>query len=130
MTSNEFQILKYLKPLVNIPYADLLNEFRDVSAAECSIIRPEDRIEYLIAAGLISSSDNFLNITPLGLHELDEYIENQTRLDRVEATADESNAIARDGTESSRQANKIAVIAAVISFFSVIATIVVGICQH
>ena len=128
MTSNEFQILKYLKPLVSIPYTDLLNEFCDASAAECSIIRPEDRVNYLIAAGLISSNDNFLSITPLGLHELDEYIENQTRLNRVEATADESNAIARDGTESSRQANRIATVAAYISFLSAIAAIV-GILQ-
>ena len=124
MTNNEFRILKYLKPLVNVSRTDLLGEFNDSSAAECSIIRPEDRINYLIAAGLISSNDNYLSITPLGLHELDEYIENQTRLDHVEATAEESNVIARDVTESSRQANKIAVAAAVISFFSAIAAIV------
>lgn len=93
MTKNESLILKYLKPLVSVSYTDLLGEFRDSSAAECSIVRPEDRIEYLIAAGLISSNDNFLSITPIGLHELDEYVENQTRLDRVEKATARANVI-------------------------------------
>lgn len=93
MTNNEFLILKYLKPLVNVSRTDLLGEFRDSSVAECSIIRPEDRIGYLVSAGLISSNDDFLNITPLGLHELDEYIENQSRLDRAEKSAFRANVI-------------------------------------
>ena len=52
-----------------------------------SLIRHEDRLDCLIASGYIESDDTTLRITPNGIHKLDEYLENKTRLDKAETNA-------------------------------------------
>ena len=89
MTKNESKILEYLKPLADADRTKVLakfndEEFEDKASGKSILIRHEDRLDCLIAFGCIEADGSLLHITPKGLHELDEYPENQTRLKRAE----------------------------------------------
>lgn len=94
MTKNESKILIYLKSHPHTLQHEILNKCKDDSSYLSKFVLPEERIEYLTDLGLISSDGEILNITSLGLHELDEYLENQTRLDCAEKLAILANIIA------------------------------------
>ena len=89
MTKYESEILKYLKQIHTADRINVLKQFGednfiDRASGTCSLIRHEDRLDCLIASGCIGCRDASLHITPKGLHELDEYLENQTRLRFIE----------------------------------------------
>ena len=90
MTKNESKILIYLLKKRNASKIDVLNSvcFNEGSN---SFVNSEDRLIALINQNLISADpvEDSLTITPSGLHELDEYLENKTRLDKLEADAAE-----------------------------------------
>lgn len=123
MTKGESEILNHLKLNLHVSEDDILNTFKDPACNSLSVIRAEDRLKSLVELGYVRGS-NYYEITPKGLHALDEYLENVTRLDRVEAVAKESNDIARGSAKSSSRANVISIVAAVISLLAVIATVV------
>lgn len=93
MTKHESEILTYLKLNSSAIREDILNNFKDRTCGELSVIRTDDRIRILDELNYIrhpvpNSSDYV--ITPAGLHALDEYLENQTRLDKAESNANKA----------------------------------------
>ena len=131
MTKREAEILNFLKQSSYVNENEIANRFKDSSCGVHSVIRTCERLEYLVKIGYVTSTrdTHLCNITSIGLHALDEYLENVTRLDRVEASAEESNSIARGSSKSARWANVIAVVAAVISILSLIASLTVEVCR-
>ena len=89
MTKHESEILSFLKDKTTVSRETLLNTFKDTKCGNYSYIRTDDRIDALSSFDYIYSAPNstYFEITPAGLHALDEYLENETRLNKAEAHA-------------------------------------------
>lgn len=89
MTKNEAKILEYVKNNETaehpVPKNDILNNFLKYEKIPAE--KTEDRVNVLLRFGYISSKplDDYVKLTSLGLHELDEYFETKSRIDKLES---------------------------------------------
>ena len=86
MTKGESEILNHLKANLHVSEDDILNTFKDPACNSLSVIRADDRLKSLLELGYVRGS-NYYEITPKGLHALDEYLENESRLDEASKNA-------------------------------------------
>ena len=95
MTKNEAKILNFIKQSKeDVSRTETLNHFNGNLPDNYGYL--QDRMTALLHFGYIKTDplvddlfkcddDPLVQITPLGLHELDEYLENQTRISKLEA---------------------------------------------
>lgn len=96
MTKNEAAILNYIKQHKDCANFDVMNNAKTPDRDR--YVSAKDRLQLMIDLGYVSGdalnpkidedgSVHTLTITALGLHELDEFLENQSRISRLESDA-------------------------------------------
>ncbi len=136
MTKNESEILLFIKSNPNVEKDDILkNDFKIHPNHVIAALTWLHRVGYVATHPVcpeytdLQTVHGMLNfdITAKGLHELDEYLENQTRLDKAEKLSEEANSLSKKANGKSDEANSISKFAA---FFTAIASItaVVALC--
>lgn len=137
MTNYEYEILNYIKLNKDVSKFDILNNLHPDQCINTFVLADE-RIKALINSGMISSDNDHLSITPAGLHELDTYLDDQLRFERIDKRSEEANKLAAEANEIANTANKksdeanahakkanlIAVISALIAFPSAVISVV------
>ena len=137
MTNYEYEILNYIKFNTNVLRNDIITKLHPDKGAN-TFVNADARISALINLGMLSSYENYLTLTPAGLHELDTYLDEQRRYEQIDSRSAEANKLAAKANEIADTANKksdeanahakkanwIAVISAIIAFPSAVISVV------
>lgn len=104
MTNSEYEILNYIKLNKDVSKFHILEKFHP-DKTEDTFVLADARITALINSGMISSDNDHLSITPAGLHELDTYLDDQLRFERIDQRSEEANKLAAEANEIANKAN-------------------------
>lgn len=104
MTNSEYEILNYIKLNKDVSKFHILEKFHP-DKTEDTFVLADARITELINSGMISSDNDHLSITPAGLHELDTYLDDQFRFERIDKRSEEANKLAAEANKIANEAN-------------------------